>query len=216
MKAKKTIAIVDDHTLFRKGMASLFDEFEEIEILFDSGNGKDLLNQLKSKQPQVILLDISMPVLDGLEVLPIIREKYPEIKILMLTQYFDDGMIYIAMEKGAHGYLQKEADIEQVVDAIYSVLGKGYYFTDEVSRAMTKGAANKRKMSKPFATCALTEREIAVVRLLCKQMKIKEIAEKLNVSPRTIDSYMEKIYEKTGAKSREGIVFYAIDHKLLE
>lgn len=216
MKPKKTIAIVDDHTLFRNGMVAQFKEFEEIDVLFQAGDGKELMNQLKFKQPQVILLDIKMPVMDGLEVMPIIREKYPDIKIIMLTQYFDDSTIYHSMEKGAHGFLPKEIDIEKVVDSIYTVIEKGYYFTEEVSKAMTKGAANKRKAVKPFASCTLTDREIAVVRLLCKQMKIKEIAEKLNVSPRTIDSYMEKIYEKTSAKSREGIVFYAIEHKLLD
>ncbi|HXB41895.1 MAG TPA: response regulator transcription factor [Bacteroidia bacterium] len=216
MKPKKTIAIADDHTLFRNGMASQFKEFEEIDVIMQAGDGKDLLNQLKFKQPQVILLDIKMPVMDGIEVLPLIREKYPDVKIIMLTQYFDDSIIYHSMEKGAHGFLPKETDIERVIDAIYAVIEKGYFFTDEVSKAMTRGAADKRKAAKPFATCTLTDREIAVVRLLCKQMKIKEIAGKLNVSPRTIDSYMEKIYEKTGAKSREGIVFYAIEHKLLD
>jgi two-component system, NarL family, response regulator DegU len=216
MRAKKTVAVVDDHTLFRKGIVSILKEFEEIDVIMQAGDGKDLLNQLKHKQPQVILLDIRMPVMDGGEVIPIIREKYPEVKIIMLTQYFDDSTIYHFMEKGAHGFLPKEIDIEKVVDSIYAVIEKGYYFSEDVSRAMAKGAANKRKVVKPFAACTLTDREIAVIRLLCKQMKIKEIAEKLNVSPRTIDSYMEKIYEKTGAKSREGIVFYAIEHKLLE
>lgn len=216
MKTKKTIAIVDDHTLFRKGLTALFREFKDIDILFQSGDGENLLKQLKQKQPQVILLDIRMPVMDGMEVLPIIREKYPEVKVIMLTQFYDDITIYHLMERGAHGFLAKETDIEHVVHTVHTVVEKGYAFTEDISRAMALGAANKRKVANPFSVSSLTEREAAVVRLLCKQMKIKEIAGKLNVSPRTIDSYMEKIYEKTGAKSREGIVFYAIEHKLLE
>lgn len=128
----------------------------------------------------------------------------------------EEQLIYSLMEKGANGFLEKNTDIEVVVDAIYSVLEKGYYFNDYISKAMVKGATNHRKMAKFGAVSPLTEREIDVVRLICKQKTIREIADELALSPRTIDSYRENIFVKTGAKNIVGIAFYAIEHGLLE
>jgi len=118
------------------------------------------------------------------------------------------------MEKGANGFLQKNTDIEIVIDAIYSVHEKGYYFNENISKAMVKGVTNHRKMLSSVGT--LTEREVDVVRLICKQKTIKEIADELALSPRTIDSYRENIFQKTGAKNMVGIAFYAMEHNLLE
>lgn len=215
MRTKKTIAIVDDHDLFRKGIISLFKEFPEIQILIESGDGQDLLNQMKTKQPDVILLDISMPEMDGIQAIDKIKRKYPDVKVIMLTQYTDEQTIYHLMEKDANGFLPKSADIETIVDAIYSVVDKGYYFTDTVSKAMVKGASNRQKSKPGFHTPSLSPREIEVVKLICKQMSIIEIGQKLCLSPRTIDSYIKNIYEKTGAKKREGIVIYAAKNNLI-
>jgi two-component system response regulator DegU len=216
MKARKTLALVDDHDLFLKGLNSLLKEYEELEILFQATDGNDLLNKLKNKQPQVILLDIRMPGMDGIEALGQVRQKYPNIKIIMLTQHTEDQIIYHLMEKGANGFLAKNTDIEIVVDAIYSVIEKGYYFNDPVSKALAKGASNHKKAVLPFNACSLSDREIEVVKLICKQMTIKEIAETLCLSPRTIDTYKENIFQKTGAKNNVGVVFYAIQYNLLD
>lgn len=215
MRTKKTLAIVDDHDLFRKGIISLLKEFPEIQILIEAGDGQDLLNQMKTKRPDVILLDISMPIMDGIEAIDKIKKKFPEVKVIMLTQYTDEQTIYHLMEKDANGFLAKSADIETIVDAIYSVSDKGYFFTDEVSKAMVKGASNRQKNKLDFHAPSLSPREIEVVKLICKQMSIIEIGQKLCLSPRTIDSYIKNIYEKTGAKKREGIVIYAAKHNLI-
>jgi DNA-binding NarL/FixJ family response regulator len=216
MKKKKTIALVDDHGLFLKGMTSLLKEYEEIEILFQAMDGRDLLTRLKVKQPQVVLLDIRMPELDGIEALGQIRRKYPNVKVIMLTQHNEDQMIYHLMEKGANGFLPKNADIDVVVDAIYAVIDKGYYFNERVSKALAKGASSNRKELLPFNVPALSAREIEVVKLICKQLTVKEIAEILCLSPRTIETYKENIFQKTGAKNNVGIVFYALQYDLLE
>ncbi len=220
MKLKKRIALVDDHDLFRKGMGSLLKEFEEIDISMEAVNGKDLFNQLTNlspaKHPHVILLDIQMPEMDGIETTMQLKKKYPGIKIIMLTMHNEEQLIYSLMEKGANGFLEKNTDIEVVVDAIYSVIEKGYYFNDYISKAMVKGVSNHKKMIRFNTVNALTDREIVVIRLICQQKTIKEIAEELSLSPRTIDSYRENIFLKTGAKNMVGIVFYAIEHNLLE
>jgi len=220
MKGKKKVALVDDHDLFRKGLTSLLKEFEEIDVTMQAVNGKDFFDQLAKlapgKHPNIVLLDIQMPVMDGIQTTIMLRKKYPDIKIVMLTMHNEEQLIYSLMEKGANGFLEKNTDIEIVVDAIYSVLEKGYYFNDYISKAMVKGATNQHKASRYTAMSPLTEREIDVVRLICKQKTIREIAEELALSPRTIDSYRENIFVKTGAKNIVGIALYAIEHNLLE
>ena len=215
MKIKKTIAIVDDHSLFRKGIMALLRDFEEIDVLFEAGDGNELLSLLKIKQPQVILLDISMPGLTGIEITTTLKQKHPSVKVIILSQYFDNQTIYKLMQKGANGFLPKDADIETIVDAIYMVTEKGNYFTEAVSEALAKGAISSEKIKLPFNSPALTNREIEVLRLICKEKTIKDIGTILHLSPRTIDTYIEKLYQKTGALKREGLVFYAVDHGLL-
>lgn len=213
---KKTLAIVDDHFLFRKGLISLLKEFKELSVIIEAKDGQDLVDKLKTKHPDVILLDIQMPVMDGIEAIIQVRKKYPDIKIIVLTMHSEEQMIFHLMEKGANGFLPKDTDIEIVVDAIYSVIEKGYYFNDKISKAMIKGVTENKKALLPTHLSALSAREIDVVRLICKQKTIKEIAEELCLSPRTIDTYRENIFHKTGAKNIVGIAFYAIQYNLLD
>jgi DNA-binding NarL/FixJ family response regulator len=215
MKEKKTVAIADDHSLFLDGLSSLLKEYENLEILFLASDGKDMMNKLKTQSPQVVLLDIRMPEMDGIETLETIRKKHPDIKVIMLTQHSEEQMIYHLMEKGANGFLAKNTDIEIVVEAIHAVVEKGYYFNEKVSKALAKGAST-RKMTLPFNACTLSSREIEVVKLICKQMTVKEIAETLCLSPRTIDTYKENIIQKTGARNSVGVVFYAMQYNLLD
>ena len=130
MKAKKKIALVDDHDLFRKGLTSLLKEFEEIDVMMQAVNGKDFFEQLgkltPSRHPHIVLLDIQMPVMDDIQTTVMLRRKYPHIKIITLTMHNEEQLVYSLMEKGANGFLEKNTDIEIVVDAIYSVLEKGY------------------------------------------------------------------------------------------
>lgn len=214
MKGKRTIAIADDHVLFRQGLISLFRDHTQIEVIIEVGNGLELINELKEKKPDVILLDISMPVMDGIKALELIQKKYPCIKVIIISMYFEQGIIYSCMKKGANGYLPKCAGIDTVQEAVNVVLEKGYYFTDEVAKALARGALQKN-IENPFHAPTLSEREIAVVKLICQQMTIKEMANSLSLSPRTIDSYIERIYQKTGVKRREGIVVYAAQNNLI-
>ncbi|MCZ8284655.1 MAG: response regulator transcription factor, partial [Bacteroidia bacterium] len=131
MKPKISIAIAEDHVLFRQGMVSLLTEEEDISIAFEAGNGQELLDSLKHTIPHVILLDISMPVMEGKEALTKIRELYPEVKVIMLSMYYESSYIAEYLAKGARAFLPKNCDIEKVIDAIRTVHQKGFYFDDE-------------------------------------------------------------------------------------
>ncbi|MES2285304.1 MAG: response regulator transcription factor [Bacteroidota bacterium] len=216
MELKKTIAVVDDQFLFRQGLISLLKEYDELDVIMEASNGKELLEKLSLKQPDIVLLDLEMPVMDGIETTIAIKKNYPAIKIIILSMHTDDAFITHLLEKGASGFLPKDKDIQEVVEAINSVLENGYYFDARVSSAMLKGLVKSKKVNPSFSSQHLSEREVVVVNLICKEYTNKEIADKLCLSPRTIDSYRENILLKTGAKNTAGIVMYAVKYNLLD
>lgn len=216
MKLKKTIAVVDDQYLFRQGLISLLKEYDDLDVIMEASNGKELLEKLNIKQPDVVLLDLEMPLMDGIETTIAIKLNYPAVKIIILSMHTDDEFIIHLLEKGASGFLPKDKDIEVVVGAINSVLENGYYFDARVSSAMLKGLVQTKKVNPSFSSQYLSEREIVVVNLICKEYTNKEIADKLCLSPRTIDAYRSTILLKTGAKNTAGIVMYAVKYNLLD
>jgi DNA-binding NarL/FixJ family response regulator len=159
-------------------------------------------------------MDVQMPEMDGIECTKYVSAKYPEVKVIALTMHDNDQMIYHLIENGAAGFLPKNADVEVVVDAIFSVNERGYYINDRISAIMLKGVSRRKIV--PAYTMPLSEREIEVLRLICGEHTIKEIAEILNLSHRTIESHKLKIIEKVGAKNTVGLVLYAMNHKLLD
>ena len=216
MKVKKTIAVVDDQYLFRQGLVSLLREYDELDVIMEASNGHELLEKLKDKKPDVLLLDLEMPLMDGIETTIALKNQFPDIKIIILSMHTDDEFIIHLLEKGASGFLPKDKDIEGVVDAIRCVLENGYYFDERISNAMLKGLVKTKKVIPSFSTQYLSEREIIVVNLICKEYTNKEIADKLCLSPRTIDAYRSTILLKTGAKNTAGIVMYAVKYNLLD
>ena len=214
-KTPITIGIIDDHELFRKGLVSLFDEYPEIKVVLEAGHGLELLDKLKSIQPDVILMDIEMPYLNGIEATLAVRKKYANIKILPLTMHNEEEFVIHLMERGANGFLLKDYGIETILDAIFSVHETGYYFNDKVSKAMIKNLVKGKIISPTFQNQSLTERELAIVRLICAENNSKEIGEKLCMSARTVEGIREDLLKKIGAKNIAGIVMYAMKHNLV-
>ncbi|MGZ4049682.1 MAG: response regulator, partial [Bacteroidia bacterium] len=175
-----------------------------------------LIESIKQMQPQVILLNIQMPVMNGIETLSVIKKKYPDIKVIILSGKIEEKLIFHSIEKGANCFLYKDIEIKTLVGAIYSVTEKGYCFNEMVSKAMMKGILYNKKNTLPMSSSSLSNREVDVVKLICKQKTIKEIADTLCLSPRTIDTYRENIFQKTGAKNIVGVALYAIQHNLLD
>jgi len=212
---KRTIAIADDHNLFRKGLISLLKKYKEIDVICEAPNGKALLDCIKQKRPEVVLLNVQMPVMNGIETLGFIRKKYPDIKVIILSGRKEEKFIYQLMELGAHAFVNKDSEMEGVVDAIHAVMEKGFFLNDLSQKAMANGMMKSKKDNNPAAAC-FSAREKDVIKLICGQKTIKEIADVLCLSPRTVDTYRENIFQKTGAKNAVGVVLYAIQHKLFD
>lgn len=215
MNRKIKIAVVDDHYLFRQGLVGLLSEYDDLKIVFEASNGKELLNQLKKTQPHIILLDVQMPDIGGIEATTQIKKLFPQVKIIMITMHKDDALIFELIKKGVNGFLPKDKSVDHLIEAIYSVYEKGFYYTEDATHAMLKGVKNDQKLKASFNTSSLTEREIEIVQLICKQYSIKDIAGHLALSPRTIETHKENILMKTGSKTIAGIVLYAVEHNLL-
>lgn len=213
-----SIILADDHSLFRKGMKKLIDELPYMRVTHEAFDGEELLRILGAieQKPDVILMDLNMPNLNGIEATAVIHKKYPSIKIIVLTTYDDEQYIVRMVEKGADGYLFKNADIEEVEKAIRDVTSTGFYFNDKMMTALRKGSALKTKNVSFNGAVNLTARELEILRLICTELTATEIAEKLFISMRTVDGHRQHLLEKTGARNTAGLVIYAVKKGLLD
>jgi DNA-binding NarL/FixJ family response regulator len=216
MKFKKTVAVVDDEFLFRKGLIKILSEYKHLEVIMESENGKDLTEKLKVRQPDVVLLDIEMPIMNGIETTEFIRKRYPHLKIIILTSYATKELMFSLVKKGANAFMSKNTEIKIIIKAIDQVVDKGFYFDYEISQAMATGIMELNKPKPEFTTPKLSNRELEVLKLICKEHTNREIADILCLSPRTIDTYRESIFQKTGSKNAVGVAFYAFKHKLFD
>ncbi|HLP13160.1 MAG TPA: response regulator transcription factor [Flavobacteriales bacterium] len=215
-KKQITLGIVDDHSLFRKGLISLLDEYNEMKVVLEASDGLELLEKLKTIKPDVILLDIEMPNMNGIEATKAIRKKNQDVKILPLTMHSEEQFVVHLMENGANGFLLKDYGIETIIDAIYSAYETDYYFNEKVSKVMIKKLVKGSVVKPVFQGHTLNDREMEVIRLICQELSSKEISERMCVSIRTIEGIREKILEKTGARNTVGIVMYAVKHNIID
>lgn len=213
---KYKLAVVDDQKLFRQGLISMLNEFSGLKVIIEAENGRDLIEAMKKSKPDVILLDLEMPVMDGIETTEAVRKRYPDVKIIILTMHDDDSFISHLIEKGANGFLLKDTHIESVVDAIYAVAETGFHFNERISKAMVKGLVKSQRIKPSFTAANLTRKELEVLLLICKEHTTREISDMLGISTRTVDGHRDNILQKTGARNTAGIVMYAVKNGLLE
>jgi len=213
------IAIADDQILFRQSLSMLIAQDNRFELLFDANNGKHFLEiqQNISVIPHVALIDIEMPEMDGIELLEELKKSYPDLKVLILSAYSNDRLIARLIQMGASGYLLKNCDKDELIHAIVTVHEKGFYINEQTLKAIQSGS-NKRLDIKDVHTNPfnLTQREIEVLQLICKEMSNMEIAEKLFISPRTVDGHRYNLLLKTGAKNTAGLVLFAVKNNIVE
>lgn len=205
------LAIADDQPLFRRAFVLLLRDMPDVQVMFDSANGEELLTGLKGNDVDIVLLDLEMPVMDGVEALRRIRDEHPKVKVIVLSTHDDERSIVRMMELGANGYVLKTAEPDEVENAIRSVKESGYFFSDLVSRVMLQSLVKKENVKPVFNDVdPLTERELDVLRAICQEMTTTEIAGKLFVSPRTVEFHRNNILLKTGARNMAGLVVYAM------
>ena len=213
------VMIVDDHVLYRAGVKTALSSKKDIKVIAEADNGAHLLTMLKSIRPDVILLDIQMPVMDGIATLPEVKKLYPNIKIIMLTLLDDQSVITKLMELGANSYLVKTSDAEVIYEAIKTCYEQEFYFNSLTNKALLNNLRQKNSAS-PFKAAhdeaVLSEKEITILRLMCEEKSTREIAEAVELSPRTIEAIRDKLKTKTGAKSTAGLIMFAVKNKLLE
>ncbi|MEY4660697.1 MAG: hypothetical protein RLZZ42_649 [Bacteroidota bacterium] len=211
------VAIADDHVLFRAGVKSALSVHKDIKMIAEADNGMQLLTVLKHVQPDVILLDIQMPIMDGINTLPEIKKLYPEIKVIMLTMHNDHSMISKLMELGANSYLTKNSDSEIIYQAVKTVHEQEYYFNQLTNKALIDGLRVKRQAEASLPVDAkLSDKEISILRMICEEKSTKEIADLVELSPRTVEAIRDKLKVKTGAKSLAGLVMYAVKSGIIE
>ncbi len=207
------VAVVDDHEMFRKGIIGILVESEQFTVTLEAANGQEFLDKLESTTVDVVLLDLEMPVLSGMDACKMAREKSPDLKILILTMHKTPHFMVHMMENGANGYLVKESGPEELEEAIVKVYETGYYFSDAVSKAMLQrldGGSKKIQKIEENLHNELSNREQEVLELICQELTTPEIAEKLYLSPRTVEGYRKQLLEKTGTRNTAGLVMWAV------
>jgi len=212
-----TIALADDHVLLRNGLANLIRNFGH-EVLFEANNGEDMIKYIQvGKEPDLILMDINMPVKDGYETAAWLKNNYPGIKVLALSMLDDENAIIRMIKNGARGYVLKESEPAELRNAINAVLQKGFYYSEMVTGRLVhsiSGVDDESQNSQQVIQ--LTEREIEFLKLACTEMTYKEIAAKMYLSPRTIDGYRDALFLKLDIKTRTGLVIYAIKNGIVK
>ncbi len=211
------VVLADDHGLLRHGLANLIKSFGGYEVLFEADNGNHFKQQLDKKQlPDIVLMDINMPEMDGYETTLWLKKNHPLVNVLALSMYDNENAIIRMFKAGAKGYILKDCDPAELRDALQSVMKKGFYYSEMVTGRLIH---NINKMDDDDGTNAglmqLSDREIEFLKLACSELTYKEIADKMFLSPRTIDGYRDALFEKLNVKTRVGLVMYAIKNGIV-
>lgn len=215
--AEIKVAIADDHKIFRKGVILSLRHYSNLKFVLEAENGEELLNGISQAMPDVILMDLRMPVKDGIETTKQISKLYPQISVIVLTMHEDERFVNHLMENGAHGYLLKSTDPSEIKKAITDVVSKGFYLNNFVNRILLKKSHNKsRTIPSLNNTLDVSEKERNVLNFICHEFTSIEIGEKMHISSRTVESIKERMMERFGLKNTAGLVFFAVKNNLID
>lgn len=207
---KYSVAIIEDHTLLSEAIAEVINKFELFHVDFLCKNGADLVEKLKKHSaPKIILMDVNMPIMNGIETTKWLSENHPEIYVLALTVEEDESTILKMIRAGAKGYLLKDVDKKTLEFALKKTIETGFYHSNLVVDVLVNSVTGKSNTKE-----ALKDTEIEFLKLLCTEMTYKEIANKMHLSPKTIDGYRDNLFVKLDVKNRIGLVIYAIKNKI--
>jgi two-component system invasion response regulator UvrY len=216
MKSNVNIVLVDDHVLLRNGLSSLINELG-YSVIYECDNGKQLLDKMATQapHPDLVLMDIHMPVMDGFTTTHWLNQHYPLVNVVALSMFDDENSIIKMIKNGARGYILKDSNPAMLKLAIDSVTAKGYFYSDLISGKLLHSLVTQQEDNTPGRPSALKEREIEFMKLVCSELTYKEIAEQMNLSPRTVDGYRDDLFQKLGVKSRVGLVIFAVKSNLV-
>lgn len=215
MSEKVRILIVDDHTMIRVAIKNYFVNDDQIEIVEEAVNGEEALARLVDAQIDLVLTDISMPVMDGYELVGKIKLKYPELKVVALSMINESQQVKKMLETGVHGYILKNCDKEELKAGIIQVMNGEDYFSNSVAHEIVEALAKRKGAEGALVEIPLSQREKEVLRLMMKEYSNGEIANELSISTRTVDAHRRNLMEKTGSKGVVGLVIYAIEKGLV-
>jgi DNA-binding NarL/FixJ family response regulator len=211
------VAIADDHKIFRKGVILSLRPFTNIKFVQEAENGDELLTGVSASEPHVILMDLRMPGKDGIETTKLLSKQYPHIHVIVLSMYEDERFVFHMMENGAHGYLLKNAEPQEIRKAIIDVHEKGYYLNNFVNRILLKRSHAKQKTVPSLnSEITLNEKEKDVLKFICMEFTAQEIAQKMEISPRTVEAIKDRLMERFGSKNTAGLVFFAVKNNIVD
>jgi DNA-binding NarL/FixJ family response regulator len=211
------VAIADDHKIFRKGVILSLRPFTNLKFVQEAENGEELLQGIPAAEPDVILMDLRMPLKDGIETTKVLSKQYPHIHVIVLSMYEDEKFVYHLMENGAHGYLLKNAEPQEIRRAVMEVKEKGYYLNNFVNRILLKRAHAKQKVVPTLDNeITLNDKERDVLKYICMEFTAQEIAQKMDISPRTVEAIKDRLMERFGSKNTAGLVFFAVKNNLVD
>ena len=206
-----TVVVVDDHILLSQAIGGLVDAFDQFKVLYVCKNGQDLIEELKKPNniPDVVLMDVNMPILNGIETTTYLKEHYPDIKVLALSIEEDENTILKMLRAGAKGYLMKDVRKAELKEALQEVIESGYYHTNTVAKILVNSLRRNEDSS-----LTLKDREIDFIKHACSERTYREIADVMCLSPKTVEGYRDVLFDKLNLRNRTGLVIYAIKNKI--
>jgi DNA-binding NarL/FixJ family response regulator len=219
MQQTINVALADDQVLFREGIASLINNEDGFSLVMEADNGLDFLSKLKSMNelPDILLMDMEMPGMDGMQLNDELRKKFPSVKVIVLSVHNSERLMARMIQAGASGYLFKNCNKDELLNALRSVFNNGFYITPAVLKAIQSPAANAKGITNiQSIPIEISQREREVLQLICEEFSNAEIAEKLFISVRTVDGHRNNLLAKTGCHNTAGLVLFAVKHRLFE
>ncbi len=214
-----SLVMADDHAMFRSGVIALLKMYKDLVVVGEASDGKELLDLLAViKQPDVLLLDLSMPNMGGFAVLEVLKKQSSTIKTIVISMHDEDHFITKAIEDGACGFLSKSAEPDEIQMAVHSVMENGFYFNDKTNLAMIHNMVSKKKLVPVFNNTSVTfsDKEKMVLQLLARELTSTEISNQLNLSERTIEGLRSAMIKKTGVRNVVGLILFAVRNKVIE
>jgi DNA-binding NarL/FixJ family response regulator len=209
------LVIADDHEIFRDGLALMLSRQEDLSLVGQAENGKELIGLVNELHPDLVITDIKMPVMGGIEATRLLLKQDPDTKIIALSMYDEDNLIVDMLEAGAKGYLLKNADKKEILEAIFTVYDDHIFYCRHTSARLASMIVKSRfNPGKNKQTVTFTDREKEIISLICKQFTAQQIGEQLFLSKRTVEGYRFKIMEKMDVKNTAGIVIFALRNNL--